>query len=100
MSSGIEGAATSAPRPPKAFESVISRLRSKVDMTKQLSNRSSSLVSTFIGSPPILSKDVNKSTEEAVKTVILVAVLAEIEQELEENLSEISENLDKLDSAW
>lgn len=84
--------------PPKKFESIVNRLRSKVDMARQLRNRSASLVSTLIGSPPILSKDDKEKVE--MPTTMLASVLERIEQDLEENLEQISENLDKLENAW
>jgi len=84
--------------PPKMFEALVNRLRSKVDMATQLKNRSASLVSTFVGSPPILSKDDLDKAE--IPPTMLAAILERIEQDLEENLSEISQNLDKLENAW
>lgn len=93
---GAPGAEKSAV-PPKVFESIISRLKSKVEITKQLNRRSAALVSTFIGSPPILSKE---DQEKAEPSVMLTEVLEMIENELGENLDDISQNLDRLEGAW
>jgi len=83
---------------PKKFESIVNRLRSKVEMARQLRNRSASLVSTLIGSPPILTKDEKEKAE--IPTTMLAEVLERIEQDLEENLDQISQSLDKLENAW
>jgi len=91
---------TAADGPPKKFEALVNRLKLKVDMARQLKNRSTSLVSTFIGSPPILAKDSKEKTAETMPTTMLADVLEEIDIDLGENLEEISQNLDKLENTW
>lgn len=82
--------------PLKAFEIITKSLTKCKEIAEQLSIRSGRLVSTLAGEsePP-------KDTEEKVHvdSVVLIHVLREIENELSQSLSEISNNLDKLENA-
>ena len=84
--------------PQKAFKSITKTLTKCEEISKQLSIRSGKLVSSFTGmNEP--QKEVTDELEK-VDSFVLLRVLSDIEAELCRNLSEISDNLEKLENAW
>ena len=83
---------------PKAFESITKTLTKCKEISKQLSVRSRELVRLLTG----MEKPSKDSAEKLKKvdSVVLIHVLQDIEVELCQNLSEISDNLEKLEKAW
>jgi len=91
------GAIPEAVKTPKAFTSITEGLTGCKEIASSLSTRSRKLVSVFTGQsePP-------KETEEKkeVDSVVLTHVLQDVEAELRKSLSEISDDLEKLENAW
>ena len=83
---------------PKAFEQVVKALTKCSEVAVRLSKRSKKLVSSYTeGNEPCVDK---KDTDQKVASVVLVHVLRDVENELAKSLSEISDNLTKLENAW
>ena len=92
------GAAETAEAPQKAFKSITKTLTKCKEISKQLSVRSGELVRSLTG-----MEEPSKDSAEKLKkvdSVVLIHVLQDIEVELCQNLSEISDNLEKLEKAW
>ena len=93
-----ELAAPDSAAPQKAFESITKTLTKCKEISKQLSVRSEKLVRSLIGMGEP-SKDSAEKLKK-VDSVVLIHVLQDIEVELCRNLSEISDDLEKLENAW
>ena len=94
MDSGAEGAQV----PQKAFESITKTLTKCKEIASTLNVRSRKLVSAYTGMSKPTTKD--KEEKQKVDSVVLIHVLRDIEEELCRSLSEISDNLEKLEKAW
>ena len=95
----IQAGAPTAEATQKAFESITKTLTKCKEISKQLSVRSEKLVRLLIGMGEEPSKDSAEKLKK-VDSVVLIYVLQDIEVELCRNLSEISDNLEKLEKAW
>ena len=92
------GAMPEAVKAPKVFEVLVKELTSASVLAEQLSGKSTGLVSLFIDKH---QKEIEKKTEEkAVQSPVLAHALQEIVSDLNQSLSEISDNLEKLENAW
>ncbi len=91
------GAMPEAVKTLKAFTSITEGLTGCKEIASSLSTRSRKLVSLYTGQSEPL-----KETEEKreVDSVVLTHVLQDAEAELRKSLSEISDNLEKLENAW
>ena len=91
------GAMPEAVKTQKAFTSITEGLTGCKEIASSLSTRSRKLVSAFTGQSEPL-----KETEEKkeVDSVVLTHVLQDVEAELRKSLSEISDDLEKLENAW
>ena len=98
MDSMGPGTGAEAEAPQKAFKSITKTLTKCEEISKQLSIRSGKLVSSFTG----MNEPQKEVTDELKKvdSFVLLRVLSDIEAELCRNLSEISNNLEKLENAW
>ena len=91
------GAIPEAVKTPKAFTSITEGLTGCKEIASSLSIRSRQLVSALTGqSEP--TKETGEKKE--VDSVVLTHVLQDIKVELRKSLSEISDNLEKLENAW
>ena len=93
-----ELAAPDSAAPQKAFESITKTLTKCEEISKQLSIRSGKLVSSFTGMEEPQKEVTNELKR--IDSLVLLRVLSDIEAELCRNLSEISDNLEKLENAW
>ena len=83
---------------PKVFEQVVKALTRCSEVAAHLSRRSKKLVSLYTEeNEPCVNKE---DTDKKVASVILIHTLRDIEAELTASLSEISNNLTKLENAW
>ncbi|KKL12872.1 hypothetical protein LCGC14_2531430 [marine sediment metagenome] len=83
--------------PLKDFKIITKTLSCCKERASELSTRSRKLVSLYTG-----ESEPEKDEEEKLKvdSVVLVHVLRDIENEISRSLSEISDNLEKLENAW
>ena len=89
--------AVGAAKAPKAFATIVDNLIACSIKATTLSKRSSGLVSLITGeSKPQIEKD----CEERQPSVVLAEVLRDTILNIDNNLSEISDNLEKLENAW
>ncbi len=95
MNTGAQSA--EATEQTKAFESITKTLTKCKEIASHLSTRSEKLVSSFTG---INEPPKEEPEKQKVDSVVLIHVLQDIEKELCQSLSEISDNLDKLEKAW
>ena len=87
-----------ASAPLKDFEMVIKTLTACNQEASQLSDRSRKLVSLYTGISEPPGDEQEKKLE--VDSVVLVHVLRDAGNDLNQSLSEISDNLEKLENAW
>ena len=95
---GAEAGAAEVPQ--KAFESITKTLTKCKEIASYLSTRSEKLVSLYTGENEPQKEKGGEDVEVNVDSIVLTHVLQDIEKELCQSLSEISDNLDKLEKAW
>ena len=91
------GAMPEAVKTPKVFQSITEGLTGCKEIASSLSTRSRKLVSTFTG---IIEPPKDEEEKKEVDSVVLTHVLQDTEAKLRKSLSEIANNLEKLENAW